>query len=482
MLLKRNSKVLHETFGPGVVREVVGQTVAVEFFGEVIDVLSNELELEVEIPAAVAVGPPARKNLLFRQAFEAINLGVVPPHPEELIALSIGGGAIAERIIGWLGTAQKDGVCKVFFGDYGAGKSHHLRMCQAVALSNGWVVSSVELDPKNADAAKPHLVYRAIISGLRFPARVEGPQCGSFFDFIGEARRFWQQAGQAPYLKSSPWYRATFEALRRYPHGDEREYLDACDWLAGEPVQYANVKAFCRDRSGTFPPSMPRSRETAEVYVLHLVILHHMFRALGFKGLLIILDEAEHIRPYSALRRGRATNLFDLLARCAHKPLLNVPDPFPNDHGHELPRFWAEGPHFGLLVGLTEGDTFSDPLLPLRDACVFLHTKEDIERLVSPSPEHYQHWCSEFFRRCNVAFPAATAPISDETSRRRLARVLTDAYKKQSATERTLRLWTKLATLVLSICFVGEVGSVDEIANVVSKCAREAAGETLPWE
>ena len=44
-------------------------------------------------------------------------------------------------------------------------------------------------------------------------------------------------------------------------------------------------------------------------------------RSLGYKGLALILDEAEHVRGYNVNRRERANNLFDLLSRAAHRPI-----------------------------------------------------------------------------------------------------------------------------------------------------------------
>jgi hypothetical protein len=482
MPLEPNSKVHHSVFGPGVVRELLGGTTVVDFFGELIDVPVRELDLEADEPHELQSPPTNHDTVRFRQAYEAINLGVVPPHPDELVSLSIGGTTIAGRMQGWLQNAERSGMTKVFFGAYGSGKSHHLRMIEAAALSEGWVVGSLELDPKNADAAKPYLVYRGLVSSLRFPSRDDGTRCATFFDLIGEIRRFWTRVSQARYLKSSPWFRITLEALRRFPHTEEREYMEVCEWLAGEPVQYANVKRFCRERGGTFPPNMPRVRECAEIYAHHLVVLHYIMKSLGYKGLLVVLDEAEHVRAYNVTRRGRATNFSDFLARCAHPPLNDIADPFQNEHGFELPRFWNEGPHFGLVVGLTEGDTFSNSAIPLRDACVFLHSPGDVEKLQSPAPSLYEHWCNEFFQRCHKAFPNSTSLLAQQSDRSSLASTLAHEYKKQKANERTLRIWTKLATFVLSTSLVGKVESVGELHSVVRRAAQEASGEVLPWE
>ena len=75
------------------------------------------------------------------------------------------------------------------------------------------------------------------------------------------------------------------------------------------------------------------------------------------------------------------------------------PGPPGNDHGLAIPEFWKNGPHFALFVGLTEGDTFADPTVPLRDACVFLRDEED-RVMLKPPPASYRAWCETFFQQC----------------------------------------------------------------------------------
>jgi len=357
-----------------------------------------------------------------------------------------------------------------------------LKLVQAIALKQGWVVPFVEFDPKQADPAKPHLVYRALLSGLRFPKRDDGSQCRGFFDLVGEIRKFWARASQGAYFKMSPWFRITLEALRRHPHCEEQEYLDVCGWLAGEPINYATVKTFCRLRGGAFPPSMPRVRESAEIYVFHLVVLHEICQALGYRGLLLVLDEAEHVRGYNVSRRERASNFFDFLARSSHPPLKGVSAPLSNDHGHQLPPYWNRGPLFGTVVGLTEGDTFTDKSLSLRDACVFLHDETDAVMLQCPSAEQYKNWCLEFLRTVHDHLPESTQLLANEDDRAKLAQVLAEEFQQQRASERTLRLWVKLASLIPSVTMSHNANTIAELANIVRSAARTASGQLLPWE
>src|SRR5438093_559684 len=98
MPIKSGTAVSHSTYGPGRVRQVVGGLALVEFFGEEIEVPVDQLESEEAEPAPVEDRPPSRERAQLRRAYEAINLGVVPPSPDQLLALSIGGEQISREI------------------------------------------------------------------------------------------------------------------------------------------------------------------------------------------------------------------------------------------------------------------------------------------------------------------------------------------------------------------------------------------------
>lgn len=483
---KPGDPVRHQDYGPGRIRQVLGGVAVVDFFGEEIEVPTSELTADEVAPPKVANQVDGRRHhehVLFRQSYEAINLGVVPPHPDELINLSIDGPQIAERIHQWLKAGHSQGINKVVFGDYGAGKSHYLRLIRATALKAGWVVSYVEFDPKEADPAKPFLVYRALMANLHFPPRVDGSRSLNFYDLIREIRKQWTEVSSGKYYKASPWFRAVLPLLRHFPHASTQDYLGACNWLAGCPFDARVLRTMAREAGwAERAPTMPRSLETAEIYVFHLVLLNEICCAVGYEGLLLIVDEAEHVRGFTPPRRHRANNFFDLLARCAHKPHQGLPPPLRNEHGHALPAYWKEGPHFGLVVGLTEGDTFSDPSLSLREACVFLHEEADIVRLRKPTPAEYQRWCRDLFSRFHEYEPLGTELLSLAADRDRLAEVLTEEYKRDGVNQSTLRIWVKLAALVPSIVLARNADTVDQLETIVRKAAQEACGRMLPWE
>ena len=222
-------------------------------------------------------------------------------------------------------------------------------------------------------------------------------------------------------------------------------------------------------------------RETSEIYVYNLVVLNEICKALGYKGLLIILDEAEHVRGFSVLRKERANNLFELLARSAHLPL-GEGSPVLNDHDYEFPEYWNNGPHFSLYVGLTEGNTFEDETLSLRDACVFLHSKEDQITLEPPTRDEYENWCLNLLTNFHKHYPEKTKALSSEEARMTIVGVLGDAFEENKDNDMVIRIWVKLACLVPSVIFSRGVQSVDDIIPIIQKAVGELLGGFLPWE
>lgn len=455
----------------------------VRFFGEDLDVQVADLTIEEEPDVPVEDGPGPGGRFLFRRCHESINLGVVPPEPDLLLALTIGGDALSHRTDRWLKAAPTHGLGKVVFGDYGLGKSHLLKVIRASALRAGWVVSFVEFDPKQADPAKPHLVYRAIANNLSFPSRRDGSKAAGFFDLVGEVRLRWDAIVGAPYFGRSPWFEPAFRALRFHSHSsDDSEYVQAVDWLAGQPIPHSVIAGLSRRARMAAPRAMPKTLETADIYVFHLVVIHELCQRLGYKGLLVILDEAEHVRGYNVNRRARANNFFDLLACTAHLPIPKGPEPVANEHGIPLPRFWKEGPHFGLVVALTEGDTFSQEASSLREACVFLHSENDIVKLTAPSVSEYREWCRGYFGQFVEHYAEGSGLPSEQPLTDRLAVVLASEYERQPALERNFRLWGKMAAFGCAVMMSKSVASATELENLLRRVAREAAGEILPWE
>jgi hypothetical protein len=475
--------VAHPEFGRGTVIDSLGALVRVDFFGDEIAVDVSELTpSDIQRPAVIKAETDARAFLerqKFHQVCEAINLGIVPPDPELLLSLTIDAGRMEKSVSRQLRCARIEGLCKVVFGYYGSGKSHYLNFVRALAFKAGWVVSLIEFDPKAADPAKPHLVYRRLMSALEFPPREDGSQSRGFLGFVKETRNQWDSARIADlkYFKQNQWYSAAFQTLLAHKHDEESEtYVAACSWLSGERQPLKIVHDLARDAEITVrAPRMPVTKESAEVYGFHLVVVDEICRALGYKGLLLVLDEAEHVRGYNVKRQERANNFFDILARCAHKPLRSLPSPIKNEHGWVLPEFWREGPHFGLYVGLTDLATPVMEATNLRDLCVFIHDESDRIVLRRPKDDEFEKWCLRYLEAFHSHYPEWTSLLGEDSNRARIAAAIRKEYLAAAGTTVSVRNWIKLAGLAGCIQLVQQPDSLQGIIEPLRFAAQSVS-------
>ncbi len=121
---------------------------------------------------------------------------------------------------------------------------------RAIALREGWVTASIELDPIAADPAKPFSVYQELIAGLEFPMRRDGSRNEDFFDLIKEIRDNWMTVRSLKYLKASQWFGNGIEALHFLSHRRDEPHLD----LAGQRSDGGVSAVDLRIRADGFDP------------------------------------------------------------------------------------------------------------------------------------------------------------------------------------------------------------------------------------
>ena len=486
-MISRGAQVEHAEFGIGKVLAVLGSTATIEFFGEKLDVEVGELVVRASGNGTAAVSANGQPNtdLSFRRSFEAVNVGVVPADPDQLVNLTIGGAAVSNVICSLLQDAPKTGASRIFTGYYGSGKSHHLRLVKAIALREGWVTASLELDPKAADPAKPSSVYPELLAGLEFPMRRDGTRSEDFFDLIKEIRDNWTKVQSLNYFRRSPWFSKGLLALQYLSHRrDDPYYVSAVSWLAGQVKQIRAIRSISW-RAGYRGPirNMPQSKDTGLLYAYHLVVLHEAIQSLGYRGLAIIIDEADHVRAYSANRYSRANNFFDILARCAHPPRKDLCDPHCDHDVSELPPFWREGPHFCLFVGLTEGEDTEKLRRKGGEMSVLIHSPDDVVQLEPPSPEDYEAWSNAFLAEAAKRLGPKVGVLSDPDLRGRIAGALREHFEQTPNSERLLRNWTKMVGFPAAVLMSQPrpIGG-EELVAIVQDAARQLTGEVYPWD
>ena len=207
-----------------------------------------------------------------RRMIEAFRHGIVPHNDIE--GFTFGRTKELKILDESFETLETKGGCPLIVeGPYGSGKTHFLDYIEALAVKRGYAVAVAALDQWEVTPTRPLRVYRELMNSLRF----EG---GGFREFLTEASR----------LKLDPPHTFLSPALDKIRRGKANLLL--WRWISGErnPRFYLN-------EYGSFwklPVLLTHSTAT-DIYSYILSGLGHLAVAMGLKGLVILLDEAESV-------------------------------------------------------------------------------------------------------------------------------------------------------------------------------------------
>jgi len=109
--LREGVRVSHPDYGDGTVVQTLGNVIRVDFFGDHIDVEAGDLVIAKETIVDVAddLASPLTRQKYFT-SIEAINLGVVPPDPDQLVHFTMNSDALTKEIRSALNGAPKHGL------------------------------------------------------------------------------------------------------------------------------------------------------------------------------------------------------------------------------------------------------------------------------------------------------------------------------------------------------------------------------------
>jgi hypothetical protein len=265
-------------------------------------------------------------------------------------------------------------------GGYGQGKSHTLAYIQTLALEQGYVVSAINLDPREVPLHPFRQTYRALLRSLTFPPTAAG---GGPPAFSLDRWRTWLRAqprtdvdpavslaAALPVAMPHP-FKAAMTALAlptlEIPIGRRtlqqyRDYRPAdFPWtlrrmLLGDTVPVTRLRPALKYRQVSFYRQATLAVNNHESFVQMTLALPALFRRMGYRGWVLLFDEGEAIiqgpRPMRA--RGYRT-LHRLLCPDTPYPGLHpvfafTPDFFQRLHEEEyhLPPFernYAEALH-----------------------------------------------------------------------------------------------------------------------------------------
>jgi len=263
--------------------------------------------------------------LTARRAVEALRSGV--PSRTAVAVLGLGQPVVEDRFGVVLDAAEDTSVASaglLLGGGFGAGKSHTLEHLSAVAARRGFVVSHVVVS-KETPLHDPAKLLRAAVEtavppteqGWRSPGTAVTEALAAL-DADTTAYAALLRHVTSPSSGLDPRFGATL-ALAGRLDGPAMGYLrtevgEALErFWSGEPLRTPELRRWLR-AAGEPRPDLPAvaARELARQ---RLAFLPRLFRAAGWTGWVLLVDEVELIGRYSLLQRGRSyAAVADLLA------------------------------------------------------------------------------------------------------------------------------------------------------------------------
>ncbi len=257
---------------------------------------------------------------------EAMRTGVVG---ERVELYTIGRGLEMEMVSYDLDNIE-EGAVRVFLGDYGAGKTHILECIEAKALSQKCLSARIALNSKDVSPGNPQRVYRALILNLTYPDH-DGKY--GLLPLFREARRLnliegWLRKDYfhtylSPALYYFNRYCENLEAWAGDPdkqnelNNQEAVVRHMLDWLEGQEARELTDK-FNLSLQKAFPatpsvykfPALKDYRTFGHIYANILSGISYLARQVGYRGLVLLLDEAEMYNILSSRDRAYADQLF----------------------------------------------------------------------------------------------------------------------------------------------------------------------------
>ncbi len=306
-------------------------------------------------------------------------------------------------------------------GPYGQGKSHTLAYLQEAALQQGYAVSAINLDPREAPLHQFRQVYRALLQGVTFPAVSENPPAyASLIDAWNawatrQARTSKDGAGVVaallpaemphvfkailvalaqPTLEVAPRQRG-FARYRDFRPGEFPWTLRRA--LQGDTVPAVRLRAALKYRQVPFYREASLALSSDEPFLQMVLALPQLFRRMGYRGWVLLFDEGEAISQVRRPQRARSYRILHRLL-CPDSPSLGfypvfafTPDFFQRlqEEDYRLPDFdgnyaeaWRQLSIYQLRT-LSQADWLAlcGPLVTVHEAAYGWHA--DPERLLS---------------------------------------------------------------------------------------------------
>jgi hypothetical protein len=261
-----------------------------------------------------AAGLEERDLVARRRAVEALRSGV--PSWDAVAVLGSGQPEAEDRftalleLVGELGRPPARPSGLLLGGGFGAGKSHLLTHMGHLAMSAGFVVSTVVVS-KETPLYDPVKTFRAAVVAALDPARGHGALADAAASLDPDTPRYAELSRwvTSPASGLDERFAATLLCHERLRGGEvpgSDETVDALvRFWAGEPLRIAELRRALKSvgaaRLYSFAPITAR-----ELARQRFQFAARLLRAAGHSGWVILFDEVELIGRYSLLQRGRS--------------------------------------------------------------------------------------------------------------------------------------------------------------------------------
>ncbi len=212
-------------------------------------------------------------------------------------------------------------------GTYGQGKSHSLTYIRQRALSQGFVTSHINLDPKESPFHELPRVYQALVTRIQFPGQetslaeqwkswaeqtiADGPEqedepepeistneqkASRLLDILpDEMPHFFKTVLTALALETIPLSKDEMR-LRKHAAYHPHEFPYLLDHaLTGEIMTILRLRPAFKYREVSFYKDAPLVCKGWEPYLMMIFSLSSLFRQMGFRGWVLLFDEGESI-------------------------------------------------------------------------------------------------------------------------------------------------------------------------------------------
>ncbi len=275
--------------------------------------------------ATIELAGTARDPLAHRRAVEALRSGV--PSWDAVAMLGSGQaevedrfGALLERFADRGADAANGPTARagrpgepaglLLGGGFGSGKSHLITHLASLAMSAGFVASTVVIS-KETPLYDPVKTYRSAVESALDPARAHGVLADAAADLEPDTPRYAEFArwvnSQAAGVDER--FAATVLCHERLRGGSAAGADETVDGLvrfwAGEPIRVSDLRRALKSvgAAGLFDF---RPVSAAELSRQRFRFTARLLRAAGLAGWVIFFDEVELIGRYSLLQRGRS--------------------------------------------------------------------------------------------------------------------------------------------------------------------------------